>query len=67
MNDDRVIKINAQAAKQGFDGHESRIVELENQVSAMKALIQTLNGQMIALQQANTLALQQLRGTGPTA
>ncbi len=65
-NNERIININAAATKQGLEGHEERIVELETQVATMKNLVQTLINQMTQLQQANNLALAQLRGHGST-
>ena len=64
---DRVIEINTAATKQGLEGHETRIVDLESQILAMRNEVQTLIGMMQKLQIANTLALQELRGTGPTS
>ena len=67
MSDERIININAQAARQGIEGHEERIVELENQIRHIVNQQQTLINMVTELQKANTLALQQLRGRGSTS
>ena len=62
-----LINRNAKAAQQGLDLHEDRIKGLEDGLAALRNEVQTLIGMMHALQQSNALALQSLRGTGPTA
>jgi hypothetical protein len=57
---------NAKAARQGLDAHEKRILELETQVKTLINKHQTLINLVTQLQQTNALALQKVRGHGPT-
>ena len=66
MNE-RLVNINAKAARQGLESHEQRIVELENQVATFRGQVQTLIGLVQQLQTTNNLALQKLVGTGATS
>jgi len=58
---------NTAAIKQALESHEKRMVDLENQILTLTGHVQTAINMVNQLQQTNTLALQQLYGTGGTA
>ena len=62
-----LIDLNAKAARQGIEGHEKRIVDLENELLTIRRQQQTLIDMVTKLQNANNLALQKVRGTGATS
>ena len=62
-----LVNRNAEAAKQGFEDHETRIVQLENDNAALRGQMQTLINMVTQLQQTNNLALAKLAGTGATS
>ena len=64
MND--LVNQNAEAQRQGMEDHETRIVELENKIATLTNHVQTCVNLVTQLQTTNSLALAQLRGTGPT-
>lgn len=64
--DARLIDMNANAARQGFQNHEERLVVAERQIVELTNMVQTLLNKQVQLEQTNNLALQKLVGTGPT-
>lgn len=70
MSEEREIHLsarNAQAARQGLEGHEERIQELEAEILHIRNLAQTLINEVNQLKQTNNMALAKLVGTGSTS
>lgn len=57
---------NAEATRQALEDQEARIQVLETDILSIRNQCQTLINLVTELQQANTLALAQMRGTGAT-
>lgn len=61
-----LVNRNAEATKQGLEGHEARLQQIEAQMQTFTNQVQTLINLVAQLQQSNNMALQKLRGGGPT-